>query len=855
MASRGQPIRSTIDVEKLVSRADICYHRPVTRSYEGLPVGNGTMGTLVWTRNTCIEMQINRNDFFSQDSAGASGSDSCGACASIRIDFGRTVFRPQKGYLEHLQIHRGTLTIVAPNIKVELMCLSDQDVLLIRIEDGHATPLPVTVEVERPRLIDPSRFLDRKHEAGFQRLPGTLLLRQSFSEKDYFCTAAVGVAAVGDAAVGQGEHDRSDYGQQERIVVAPVRSDADRSDAGRTTHTIAVASAATFDRSVDVCEVAQAGLRLVTSDNLGQLREQHVDWWKRFWERSYVHLTSKDGVADFVERCYTYYLYVMASSSRGAYPPKFNGMLWPTRGFLREWGAQFWLFNEEAMYYPLAAANHSDLADPYFDMYSAMLPAARTAARQRWGSSGVFIPETESFNGPEVLPEHIADELRRLNYGEIPYEEMPGALREYLHPKNPMSQLGQFLSEGQRWTWIAQIASGAAEIGIQAWQRFEHTGDKEWLRTKGYPFLKGAVEFYRNLPTMRLEDDGHYHLTNTNVHETVWGVRDSIYDLAALRASIPMACRAAEVLGIDEDLCRMWREFLDRLTPYPQSDEDDAAYGLGPGTWAACRNPTGTGIKNVEQVWLYPVFFEDWTLLSDDTEMDDIVARTYERLKDRELLRRGVLIALHSRFPVMMAKAGRADDIEALLPVYLGTSMREPPNGLSLWEGLESMTAEHLGLAAYALLEALLQSSGSSPGTAPIINVFPAWPATWNARYSLLARGGFVVTAGFEDGEKKYVDVESNLGNVCRVHNPWPRPVRVYRNGTAAESVEGSFFELATVPGEVLTLLPEGATLTEFAAPEIPSGRPDGLWELNLPGRPKNSRITIGLAADHDEEQ
>ena len=71
-----------------------------------------------------------------------------------------------------------------------------------------------------------------------------------------------------------------------------------------------------------------------------------------------------------------------------------------------------------------------ELTDPYFDMYGGMIPAAAVAARQRWGSRDIFIPETESFNGPEILPESIADSLKDINYGEIPYEEMPDELRD-----------------------------------------------------------------------------------------------------------------------------------------------------------------------------------------------------------------------------------------------------------------------------------------------------------------------------------------------------------------------------------------------------------------------------------------
>src|SRR5882724_8333342 len=59
----------TVDESNLVSRADITYDQPVTRSEEGLPVGNGRMGSLVWTTPSALKFQINRVDVFAQDSS------------------------------------------------------------------------------------------------------------------------------------------------------------------------------------------------------------------------------------------------------------------------------------------------------------------------------------------------------------------------------------------------------------------------------------------------------------------------------------------------------------------------------------------------------------------------------------------------------------------------------------------------------------------------------------------------------------------------------------------------------------------------------------------------------------------
>ena len=55
-----------------------------------------------------------------------------------------------------------------------------------------------------------------------------------------------------------------------------------------------------------------------------KLMESSQDWWHDFWSNSFVHLSSADGEADYVEQHYNYFLYVMASSSRGAVSELFS---------------------------------------------------------------------------------------------------------------------------------------------------------------------------------------------------------------------------------------------------------------------------------------------------------------------------------------------------------------------------------------------------------------------------------------------------------------------------------------------------------------------------------------------------
>jgi hypothetical protein len=55
-------------VEKIVSRSDLEIQGTAKRSEGGIPIGNGVMGTLVWTSPSALKMQVNRSDVFANDS-------------------------------------------------------------------------------------------------------------------------------------------------------------------------------------------------------------------------------------------------------------------------------------------------------------------------------------------------------------------------------------------------------------------------------------------------------------------------------------------------------------------------------------------------------------------------------------------------------------------------------------------------------------------------------------------------------------------------------------------------------------------------------------------------------------------
>src|SRR5207344_2089649 len=56
-----------VDYKSLVGRADLDYAAPASRSEEGMPVGNGRMGSLVWTTPSQLKFQINHVNVYGID--------------------------------------------------------------------------------------------------------------------------------------------------------------------------------------------------------------------------------------------------------------------------------------------------------------------------------------------------------------------------------------------------------------------------------------------------------------------------------------------------------------------------------------------------------------------------------------------------------------------------------------------------------------------------------------------------------------------------------------------------------------------------------------------------------------------
>lgn len=829
------------DLRDLISRADLVYEKPVERSEEGMPVGNGRMGSLVWTTPRQLRFQINRADVYANDSATNSfferHNDYCGGCAFLDIDLGGEAF-PASGFRQHLSVYDGVLSIEGKGLTARIFGWPERDIIAIQVDDRRAAPAPASAALRmlryetkyfggdlekfaRDHIVTVEKF---NHRATSQLAARDrrIALTQEFREGEFCCKSTVAIAIVG------------------RMGSPRIVNETDvalETNGGPGAYTILISSAATFDAAHDALADAFSHIDAAETKGPGALAAESGAWWRDFWTRGHVRLTSADGEAEHVERHYHYFLYLMASTSRGKFPPKFNGMLWNTGGDLRTWGAQHWFANLSCYYEALPAANRFELMDPMYDMYFGMLPAAATAARQQWGSQGMFIPETTYFNGLERLPDDIAAEMQDLYLLRKPWEQRSPRFREYALTKHPHSSRWNWIQTGAwkqgRWT-IADRGAGpygpvnhnfatTAKVAYLFWRRYEYTLDREWLRVRAYPMLKGAVEFYRNHPNVKRGEDGRFHIHQANSNESVLGARDTDEDLSAMRAVVPAALRAAGILGVDDALRPVWKEFLAKLPPLPTSDDPEALKPTdyrGPRVFVRGLKPAvrpGGGIApdpNSLPMW----FFDQCNVESRDTQTLETARATFG-----QYLRNGLTpktpVSVLSKVPIAAASIGRADAVRLLVPNQIraiaperATAYRNGgvlENRMTLREGPQALDAQRLGRAAEALHLAMLQSNPPAPAEDPILHLFPAWPKEWSASFRLLARGGFVVRSSFRNGKVEFVELESQAGAECRVRNPFGGEVTVHRDGKPAETAGGDLLRLTTRKGEKVLLTPK----------------------------------------------
>lgn len=263
-----------------------------------------------------------------------------------------------------------------------------------------------------------------------------------------------------------------------------------------------------------------------------------------------------------------------------------------------------------------------------------------------------------------------------------------------------------------------------AQIIRPVWDEWDYGGDMNVLKNECYPLLKEMAIFYAAYA--KKGNDGYYHIIPSMDPEK-WGWygglsrnKDVISSLCMFKWALNRAAEASEILSVDEDLRKQWKEVADNLVPYPVWQGED-----GP-MFCAIEGIEPHHIPDVDhfgEAAQYPVLLSDDITLDSPKEQKDMMLRTIKKL----------------------SKAGTTGQALTLMGI---------PGGKAFWNDFNA--------------ETLLNSRSGR------IHLFPAVEASKEVAFkNFQAKGAFLVSAAKDADKVYYVKIESRSNRVCKVMNPW----------------------------------------------------------------------------------
>jgi hypothetical protein len=461
----------------------------------------------------------------------------------------------------------------------------------------------------------------------------------------------------------------------------------------------------------------------ITAADVRTLEQKHLDWWKRFWLRSFVE------VHDTVLEDYYYgSLYVLGSSSRPGKPaPSLWGNFITTDN--SGWGGRYFMnYNEEAPYYGVFSSNHADLAEPYNRMVLAQVPWQKNRTAQA-GYKGIsyqrtFSPFTVIAKPPAPVPVAVFKDYQRL-----PADQKSNATFSFL----PVIDY------------------------------YDYTADKEFLRTQLYPALRELDEFWRDF-AVRDATGKYWMFEHSSAHEGGDDENPNL-DLGFAHRVESELIATSKVLNTDAQMRPVWKKFSDELIPYPQGEVNGkTVYYMASALKTGERTPRlfapGDQPINLEGL----VFPGENLAIGGDAEQLRAALNSMEEMDSWGVTRGGNSNNGFCKiFPVAARIGWPAEDLIAKFKAAILNHWR--PSNLTDFQGGGGI--ETAG-SIEALDSMLLQHEGG------VLRLFPDWPSQRDASFTRLrAKGAFVVSSEQWNGKVVYVDIVSEAGGPLTIATPW----------------------------------------------------------------------------------
>ncbi|GGH10870.1 glycosyl hydrolase family 95 catalytic domain-containing protein [Paenibacillus segetis] len=754
-----------VDRERYLRKHDVIYQSPTYKGYEGLPIGNGDMGGMLFHTPSSIEFVLNKTDVID---FGENGNFKAWAweseekntapvsCGKISITDGLPSFDwvYLKDYEARLNISEGVATIASQtpfsSYSYKTYAAEEPSVLVMEVEATSLEAVERKITLEKwgsPNFFHYYEQISTTYDKNLfnthtGKKDNCVYIEQQLEGTHYIMAAKV---------IGEEVEIKLPNSHGCEIILPKSKSHK---------FTLLTTVIVSQEGKVDLQEATQRLEQIEQGYN--QLFLDHKQRWNEFWSKSFVHLSEDD----YLENLYYLNLYQLNSCSRGKYPITFAG-LWGWFKDTRNWG-HFYHWNHQQTYWGVHAANHSELADNYYRYRMNMLENAKADATNLYQSNGAYFSDISNLNGYNAIE---PDTIRNFTVGP--------------------------------------------QIALDLYKHYLYTGDLVFLEEQAYPFMRSCADLYCD---MLVKEEGVYRIKGGSTsYESYWNLKDTTTDHALITALLNALLATKELVDLEDEQAELYKDILRCLYPLNTVSVEHDAQTIEIWSDGTQWNDQKVGYCEGEYpmspfpgsqlAMVYPASVIG--LHNQDKAEFGLARNTARVIFDREVYQLGKMgCSGHTPAPEIAARLGMSEDMFPILHKFITTYQMFPngfmhfadisqdqqwakifnprilpQEGQTQWEevhdkskGERTLIPSETFLHCYfesaanvmaGIHEMLLQSYHG------FIHVFPAVPEHYSAVFTLQAVGNFEVTSEKKGQDVRYIHIVSHNGGKCRVKNPW----------------------------------------------------------------------------------
>ncbi|WP_273326822.1 glycosyl hydrolase family 95 catalytic domain-containing protein [Vallitalea guaymasensis] len=462
----------------------------------------------------------------------------------------------------------------------------------------------------------------------------------------------------------------------------------------------------------------------------------HINWWKKFWEKSSITLYDKE-----LEKMWYLTNYLFGACSRKNAPPMpLQGVWTADNGELPPWKGDYHNdLNTQLSYLHYLKANHIEEGESFLDFLWNLLPEGQEFAKKFFDAEGLCLPAVMTIDGKPL--------------GGWP-----------MYSLNLTNQI-----------WLCQFFQ----------RHWEYTGDDEFLENKAYPYLRETARCM--LRWLKPGKDGKLYIplsSSPEIHDDeleAWLTPNSNYDLSLLRYLFSTLCTMADVLGYEEK--SIWKEKLE-LLPELAVNENNVLMLSPDESLKESHRHHGHAMA------IYPLDLLNYNQGGRDKEIID------STIEDLEKLGKGLWVGFSftwmSKF---YSRKGNGEGAVFQLQLFWENLCSKngfhlngdyKSKGLTNWH-YRPFTLESNMCAADSIQEMLLQTFDR------VIRVFPAIPYEWKKNGTSFNdfRGmkGILISSSIKDDGLEYIHLKAHKQGEYTVQNKFNSELIIIKRKNNIEKV------------------------------------------------------------------